>query len=72
MTERWNPRYLAWCRAIGMEPGAKDRPMWEFMAWIQDRWREWERINGRKPHGGLDVADHEAFDAWLASREESA
>ena len=70
----WNSRYLAYCRAMGTpdpherraldETRHPDAPFMLAIFWVNDRWREWERVNGRTPHGPLD---HESFDAWLES-----
>lgn len=65
----WNSRYLAYCRAMGTPDPHVRRALDgdtldAAMKWVNDRWREWERVNGRTPHGPLD---HESFDAWLES-----
>lgn len=54
-----NPRWALWLRTTN------DPQTWEFMAWISERWREWERLNARQPHDGKTKADHADFDAWL-------
>lgn len=76
MSAAWNPRYLAYCRATG-EPdpdraAERDRARYPgghmvgYIVWIQDRWREWERANGRTPWGNKTDAAHAAFDQWLS------
>lgn len=69
---QYNPRYVAYARAQGMTPdemlesdaltypGGK---MTGFILWLNAKWREWDRLNGRRePHSD---ADHQLFDAWL-------
>jgi len=34
-----------------------------FIIWIGERWREWERLFGRKPIKGQK--EHDDFDTWL-------
>ncbi len=35
-----------------------------YMFWIQQRWREWGKLNG-STSDFRSPADHEAFDLWL-------
>jgi hypothetical protein len=62
----YQPRFLAYMRATGatLESDAERYPggcMAGFTIWIGQRWREWEKLTGRKsPH-----LDHTDFDAWL-------
>lgn len=73
MTEAWNPRYLAYCRAHGRGPDeqlAHDRIEWSggsmvgFILWHRKRIQEaYKEIPHVFVHG--TPTDHEAYDAWL-------
>lgn len=75
---QWNTRYLAYCRATGGltpdETLERDRARWPggpmcgAILWVQERWTEWERMNGRPPWGAKNPADHADFDRWLCER----
>lgn len=68
----WNPRYVAYAVATGMEPVqrlAADKArrgfcMTDFILWIGDRWNEW---GGPRPFQRTQQ-DHENFDAWLSAK----
>lgn len=69
-----NPRYLAYCRACGLEPDAMlafDRVrapgghMGPFIRWVSARWEEWRREHGRQPMSPVCDKDHAHFNAWL-------
>lgn len=69
MAEAWNPRFVAYATAHGLGPGEMYvRGGWtaDFIAWISARWSEWESLRGRKPGSAKSLADHAAFNAWLA------
>lgn len=70
-----NPRYVTYCIAQG-EPDpermlARDRErypggrMTGFILWASQKWREWDRLNGRAANSPHSAEDHAAFDAWL-------
>ena len=68
----WNPRYVAYATATGMDPAqrlAADKSrrtgcMTDFIIWIGQRWQEWG--GARPPQRTRE--DHEQFDAWLATK----
>ncbi len=77
---RWNPRYVAYATAHGREPEdmlTHDREAWPggqmvgFMLWMSRAWTTWAEGTGhprmRDPGAYLSRADHDAFDAWLAT-----
>lgn len=57
----YTDRYAAYVRAVGApDPPGRNHG---YIAWVGERWREWERLTGRqRPHTDADQA---AFDAWL-------
>lgn len=65
-----NPRYLAYCRAHGVDSGTMLREergagsFHRFMAFIEARWRLYGKIHGRKPP--WTDQNHREFDAWLS------
>jgi hypothetical protein len=72
------PRYRAYARANGSASAERqlerDRERYPggamvgFITWIGERWVEWRALTGRRsPHS---LADHAAFDAWLATHQE--
>lgn len=78
MSQKFNSRYLAYCRATGgLDPDAtmaRDAERWPgglmcgAILWVNDHWREWERENDRPKWDDHSRADHEAFDRWLDER----
>lgn len=71
----YQSRYVAYARAHDMAPEAMDAHdnerfpggcMAGYITWINDRWREWEALTGRRQP--YTDADHDSFDAWLATR----
>jgi len=57
-------RYVWYCRAKGLVPGA-GFDGGDYIRWINARWRDWDIQTGHKgPHM---EADHVAFDLWLNS-----
>ena len=74
MGAEWNTRYVAFARENGRTPEAqlahdREKPgrNVDFMLWIAARWREWRNTPGCGG-GGVTVAEHHAFDAWLDAR----
>jgi len=61
----WNPRYIEYCRVHEILPGTETTNT-GFMLWIQDRWREWAKLNHRD-RNHLTEQDHKDFDVWLKS-----
>jgi hypothetical protein len=81
MAESWNPRYLAYCVAQGVDdPSAileMDRKRWPggvmcgFLLWIGTMWSEWYVSIGKSHLSYYDrrfYQDHAAFDRWLKGR----
>lgn len=77
---RWNPRYVAYATAHGREPEdmlEHDREAWPggqmvgFMVWMSRAWSTWAEATGhplgRDTGAYRSRADHDAFDAWLAT-----
>ncbi len=72
----WNPRYLAYCKAHGMEPEAMtahDDQRWPggcmtgYILWNQSKWAEFHKLteNRYKLHAGTTKEGHAEFDRWL-------
>lgn len=61
----WNPRYIEYCRIHEILPGTETNNT-KFMLWIQDRWREWVKLN-HSDCNHLTEQDHKDFDVWLKS-----
>lgn len=70
----WNQRYAMYCRAHGETPHRMleiDRKRWPgdsisgYMAWVEERWQEWDAANGHASRANHDALDHSAFNAWL-------
>lgn len=64
---RWNPRYVAYARANGRTPDeqkALEPGNCGFICWINERWAAYRAEHGLELRA---PADHERFDAWLAS-----
>ncbi len=70
----WNPRYLAYARAHGLDPDnmlARDAEAWPggkmigFMLWISGHWQAWRKEHGYRPDDVLSPADNADFDAWI-------
>lgn len=72
---KYQPRYLAYCAANGLEPEemlGKDRErypggyMTGFLLWIPQMWKKWDELTGR---GDLSLPksrkDHRDFTRWL-------
>ncbi len=73
-----NPRWTCCREALGREPKA-----WEFMIWVQQRWRDYAAHLGVEARGGeasrtiaswhwfekriTDDETHKMFDQWLKS-----
>jgi hypothetical protein len=71
-TRVWNTRYLAYCYPHGPEEKLKldEGRMIEFMIWVNERWREFDKMHNRhRDHedARTDKA-HAEFDAWLLQR----
>lgn len=75
----YNPRYLAYCRAMGEpEPErmrALDKERWPaghmagFMLWMSERWQEWHAARGLRRHAHvLSDDDHASFHRELQER----
>ena len=69
--EQAQPRYRAYCIAHNAKTATE---MWlrdgngaNFMAWIQQKWREWESLNNCINKHHFDE-DHASFDEWLDKR----
>jgi hypothetical protein len=56
----WNPRYVAYCRAHGLEVGAPAG--WRFLVWHGGMLARY-----RRETGAAGPLDHAAYDAWLAA-----
>jgi hypothetical protein len=64
----WNPRYICYCRALGIEPGSDGA--WEYALWNR------EQINAfliefpeHEAFGSLDSQKaHVAYDNWLEAK----
>lgn len=52
-----NRRWTLCRAAFGRKPEG-----WEFINWIQGKWREWDVDHGTRDHS---IEEHAAFDAWL-------
>ena len=67
-----NPRYLAYCKATGdltpEETLARDKERWPggcmtgFMFWVQGKWAEWRKLNGRSRDSVVTEDDQQSFD----------
>lgn len=81
----WNPRYVAYAAAHGREPEdmlEHDREAWPggqmvgFILWMGWAWVAWAQETGhpraRDACALLSLADHRAFDAWLATPSAAA
>lgn len=82
-TGQWNPRYVAYARAHHVDVPAemlrRDQVAWPggcmtgFILWLNERWREWDKLVGiRDPYQReLELHDaHEWFDLWLQVRSQ--
>lgn len=74
----WNPYFLAYCRAHGMEPEAMlahDRGRWlggtmaGFVVWIRQQWRAWDATQdhprGWSRYDARSEDERARFGAWL-------
>lgn len=81
MAKDWNPRYLAYCVAQGVDDPEKmlekDRERWPggvmlgFSLWIQSMWQEWYASIGvghLKRYDQRFYQNHAAFDRWLKDK----
>ena len=59
-----SPQYAAWCRSAGLPEANHVQRNHEFIRWVDARWREWGRPDGRVPTD-LERAE---FAAWLQER----
>ena len=59
--QKSNPRYILWLVWHGDNPSMK---LFDFMAWINQRWDEFCQANNR-PRRGHTYQDQEDFDIWL-------
>ena len=55
-----NRRWSLCREALDREPKG-----WEFIIWIQERWREWDPKHGSRNHS---ETEHAEFDTWLEER----
>ena len=69
---RYNPRYLAYCKAHGKIPNAMmmhDEQcfpggcMAGYILWIGGKWAEWKKVTGN--NGPLGNEHYTQFDEWL-------
>jgi hypothetical protein len=80
----WNQRFVAYAREHGNTPEEQlesDAVRWPggrmcgFQLWVSERWREWAALMGhsraKDAYAILSQADHDAFDAWLETRNAS-
>jgi hypothetical protein len=74
--KEWNPRYLNYCRCNGgRTPDEMLKYDWErrafmseFMFWIQDKWREFDKLFPQYKCGdGHSNEGQVQFDKWLES-----
>lgn len=73
MNDPWkniNPRFRLYCLAHGYESkqealAAYNGSGHDYMIWIGQCWRGWERENKRLCWSPKSDMDHAAFDAWL-------
>lgn len=76
MAKEYTHRFKCWATAINKIPAeALDRDeegtplnLYAFSLWIQERWSEWLKLNGRSRDNPLWDEDHKQFDTWLAQR----
>lgn len=81
--DRWQPRYLAYCKSRGLSPQRVldlDRMRWPggcmagYLLWIAERWAAWERERGGPVWGRKsseerkDDLQHSDFDRWLTGK----
>jgi hypothetical protein len=62
----FNERFLAFLFHSGKWHNP-DLPNHESMRWINGKWREWLRKEGRPANDRICSSDHKRFDAWLRS-----
>lgn len=68
--KKYNSRYVAWCRAMEINP---EEVKWSgsigaaYINWISKKWSEWRVIHGKEFEFTTDK-DHADFDTWLAGR----
>jgi len=44
-----------------------DIPNHKYMCWINEKWKEWLKKEGRPVNDCISLADHRNFDSWLQS-----
>lgn len=79
----WNPRYVAYARAHGLSPEgmkARDQIEWPggvmcgFILWNSAQLRAASKAIPAAFHkigGRMEIADHDAYDRWLANHAEA-
>jgi hypothetical protein len=65
-----NPRWLAYCRAHGLDPGVA--PLTGFVPWMVEQQARWMDETGqRRTTDPLTREQNAAFGAWLGAQTES-
>lgn len=59
--EEHQPRY----RAYLLHTDNFDRPAWEYMLWVNQKWREWRKIQQLGRLDRITDVQHEQFTQWL-------
>jgi len=62
----FNRRYLAFLFHLG-KWNDPNHPQYEYMFWINGKWREWLKKEGRPSNNRVTSTDHGRFDARLRS-----
>jgi len=71
---KWNPRFVAFCRTLGLTPESAPRgPRMNvrFIGWCNRMWDEYLGELGERRTLGIAHRHGKAFDAWLADRTQS-
>ena len=63
----YQPRWLAYAAFMGQPPGSAKLKTPDFMAWIVQKKREYQRARGDKQ--GEPIFDHDAFTAFLINHK---